>query len=302
MKLRYYLRGLGVGIIVTAIIMNIAFSNKQEMSDEEIKARAAELGMIEDTVLAPNQTPTPTAGAAADGQGWTNIVTPTQTDDIAVSHAAGQTTEQPAQGEAASGVPTPTAAITETPMSSPTATPTAKPTAVPTAIPTPTPTATPTAKPTVVPTATPTPTAKPTAAPTATPTPTAKPTAAPTATPTPTAKPTAAPTSTPTPTAKPTAAPTATPTPTAKPTATPTATPTPTQAVQETVTITINSGEGSGTVSRKAAQAGLVADAADFDRYLCANGYDKKLAVGNHIIPVGASYEEIAKKLTSHGN
>ena len=232
MKLRYYLRGLGVGIIVTAIIMNIAFSNKQEMSDEEIKARAAELGMIEDTVLAPNQTPTPTAGAAADGQGWTNIVTPTQTDDIAVSHAAGQTTEQPAQGEAASGVPTPTAAITETPMSSPTATPTAKPTAVPTAIPTPTPTATPTAKPTVV----------------------------------------------------------------------PTATPTPTQAVQETVTITINSGEGSGTVSRKAAQAGLVADAADFDRYLCANGYDKKLAVGNHIIPVGASYEEIAKKLTSHGN
>ncbi len=274
MKLRYYLRGLGVGIIVTAIIMNIAFSNKQEMSDEEIKARAAELGMIEDTVLAPNQTPTPTAGAAADGQGWTNIVTPTQTDDIAVSHAAGQTTEQPAQGEAASGVPTPTAAITETPMSSPTATPTAKPTAVPTAIPTPTPTATPTAKPTVVPTATPTPTAKPTAAPTATPTPTAKPTAAPTATPTPTAKPTAA----------------------------PTATPTPTQAVQETVTITINSGEGSGTVSRKAAQAGLVADAADFDRYLCANGYDKKLAVGNHIIPVGASYEEIAKKLTSHGN
>ena len=274
MKLRYYLRGLGVGIIVTAIIMNIAFSNKQEMSDEEIKARAAELGMIEDTVLAPNQTPTPTAGAAADGQGWTNIVTPTQTDDIAVSHAAGQTTEQPAQGEAASGVPTPTAAITETPMSSPTATPTAKPTAVPTAIPTPTPTATPTAKPTVVPTATPTPTAKPTAAPTPTPTPTAKPTAAPTATPTPTAK----------------------------PTATPTATPTPTQAVQETVTITINSGEGSGTVSRKAAQAGLVADAADFDRYLCANGYDKKLAVGNHIIPVGASYEEIAKKLTSHGN
>ena len=274
MKLRYYLRGLGVGIIVTAIIMNIAFSNKQEMSDEEIKARAAELGMIEDTVLAPNQTPTPTAGAAADGQGWTNIVTPTQTDDIAVSHAAGQTTEQPAQGEAASGVPTPTAAITETPMSSPTATPTAKPTAVPTAIPTPTPTATPTAKPTVVPTATPTPTAKPTAAPT----------------------------STPTPTAKPTAAPTSTPTPTAKPTATPTATPTPTQAVQETVTITINSGEGSGTVSRKAAQAGLVADAADFDRYLCANGYDKKLAVGNHIIPVGASYEEIAKKLTSHGN
>ena len=191
--------------------MNASFSRKDEMSDEEIKARAAELGMIENTVLAPpNQTPTPTAGAAAEAPGRTGIVTPAE-----------------------SGRETPTVE--------------------------PTPTATP------VPTATPTPTAVPT----------------PTATPVPTATPT----------------PTAVPTPTATPI--PTATPTP---ARDTATITINRGEGSDTVSRKAAQAGLVEDAADFDRYLCENGYDKKLVTGSHVIPLGSSYEEIARRLTGLGN
>ena len=195
---------------MTAIIMNASFSRKDEMSDEEIKARAAELGMIENTVLAPpNQTPTPTAGAAADAPGRTGIVTPAE---------SGQETP-PAVSPSASSTPT---AIPE---------PTAEPT--------------------------------------------------PTATPVPTATPT----------------PTATPVPTAIPT--PTATPTP---ARDTVTITINRGEGSDTVSRKAAQAGLVEDAADFDRYLCENGYDKKLVTGNHVIPLGSSYEEIARLLTGLGN
>ena len=195
---------------MTAIIMNASFSRKDEMSDEEIKARAAELGMIENTVLAPpNQTPTPTAGAAADAPGRTGIVTPAE---------SGQETP-PAVSPSASSTPT---AIPE---------PTAEPT--------------------------------------------------PTATPVPTATP----------------APTATPVPTAIPT--PTATPTP---ARDTVTITINRGEGSDTVSRKAAQAGLVEDAADFDRYLCENGYDKKLVTGNHVIPLGSSYEEIARLLTGLGN
>ena len=47
MKLKYYLRGLGVGIIFTAIIMGIALSgNKKEtLTDEEIIERAKLLGM-----------------------------------------------------------------------------------------------------------------------------------------------------------------------------------------------------------------------------------------------------------------
>ena len=47
MKLKYYLRGLGIGIVVTAIIMTVALGNKQPMTDEEVIARAKELGMIE---------------------------------------------------------------------------------------------------------------------------------------------------------------------------------------------------------------------------------------------------------------
>lgn len=46
MKLKYYLRGLGIGIIVTTVILMISFSlNKNELSDEQIIARAEALGM-----------------------------------------------------------------------------------------------------------------------------------------------------------------------------------------------------------------------------------------------------------------
>lgn len=46
MKLKYYLRGLGIGIVVTTIILMISFSiHKEEISDEQIIARAEALGM-----------------------------------------------------------------------------------------------------------------------------------------------------------------------------------------------------------------------------------------------------------------
>lgn len=47
MKLRYYLRGLGIGILVTAFIIGIVRSPQGDMSDAEIRARAAELGMVD---------------------------------------------------------------------------------------------------------------------------------------------------------------------------------------------------------------------------------------------------------------
>ena len=47
MKLKYYLRGLGIGIIITTIILMIANSGyKKELTDEEIIARAERLGMV----------------------------------------------------------------------------------------------------------------------------------------------------------------------------------------------------------------------------------------------------------------
>lgn len=47
MKLKYYLRGMGIGIIVTTIILMISFSQREvEISDEQVMVRAAALGMV----------------------------------------------------------------------------------------------------------------------------------------------------------------------------------------------------------------------------------------------------------------
>lgn len=47
MKLKYYLRGLGIGIIVTTIILMVSFSKREvKISDEEVIARATQLGMV----------------------------------------------------------------------------------------------------------------------------------------------------------------------------------------------------------------------------------------------------------------
>ena len=47
MKLKYYLRGLGIGIIITTIVLMIAYSGyKTELTDAEIIARAEKLGMV----------------------------------------------------------------------------------------------------------------------------------------------------------------------------------------------------------------------------------------------------------------
>lgn len=48
MRLKGYLRGLGAGIFISAVLMGIATSGKDSMSDEEIKKRAAALGMVEE--------------------------------------------------------------------------------------------------------------------------------------------------------------------------------------------------------------------------------------------------------------
>lgn len=54
MEKKYYFRGLGLGIIVTAVIMGVALSGggtKEKMTDAEIIARAKELGMVENSTL-----------------------------------------------------------------------------------------------------------------------------------------------------------------------------------------------------------------------------------------------------------
>lgn len=77
------------------------------------------------------------------------------------------------------------------------------------------------------------------------------------------------------------------------------------RAVEENVpvssgsfTITINSGDGSDTASRKLAAVGVVSSASYFDDFLCANGYDKRIRPGTYSIPANASDEQIARIIT----
>lgn len=71
MEKKYYLRGLGLGIVVTAIIMGIALphgTKTREMTDDEVIARAKELGMTEDTRLLEPTEEEPEEADAADTQ------------------------------------------------------------------------------------------------------------------------------------------------------------------------------------------------------------------------------------------
>lgn len=48
MRLKYYMRGLGIGIVVTAVIMGVSSNGKKEgLTDAQIIARAKALGMVD---------------------------------------------------------------------------------------------------------------------------------------------------------------------------------------------------------------------------------------------------------------
>ena len=52
MNLKYYLRGLGLGIVLTAVILGItAGGGKESLTEDEIITKAKNLGMVEETVL-----------------------------------------------------------------------------------------------------------------------------------------------------------------------------------------------------------------------------------------------------------
>lgn len=109
MKLKYYLRGLGVGIVVTAVILTIANHLGNKMSDEDIIKRAAKLGMVmkEDESLFPptepeTTTPEPTSPSPAEQE--TTAVKPAEPET---------TTPVPAEPQT-SGVVIHTATITVT--------------------------------------------------------------------------------------------------------------------------------------------------------------------------------------------
>lgn len=193
MKLKYYLRGLGIGILVTTVILSLAGVGRKNMTDEEVVKRAKELGMVESTLLSdlPDQTKT-------------DEVRPTEPETSLQPETSEPETSEPEAGpepEESASTPETPEAPEETPVA-PEETPVSPEDG------------------------------------------------------------------------------------------------NPDTSAWETVTLVIGRGESSTTVSKNLKKAGIVEDAAAFDRFLCNNGYDKKIITGTYEIPYGASEEEIAKIIT----
>lgn len=69
MNLKSYLRGLGIGVVVTALIMGITTGRKKEvLSNEEIKERARALGMIEESQVLADMLGDEDSEGDVDGQ------------------------------------------------------------------------------------------------------------------------------------------------------------------------------------------------------------------------------------------
>jgi len=67
------------------------------------------------------------------------------------------------------------------------------------------------------------------------------------------------------------------------------------ESTGESISFVIAKGDSSDKVSRRLQELGLVEDAKAFDKYLCANGYDKRISVGTYEIPAGSLESDIAK-------
>ena len=236
MKLKYYLRGLGIGILVTTVILSLAGIGRKNMTDEEVIKRAKELGMVESTLLSdladqakadevkptePETSPQPEETLPPE---TTPATTPGEENDTEQKTPAGQ--ENGAEQETASAQENDTVQETtpgqkndteqETTLGQDNNTEPEK---------------------AIEPAATPETPVSPEDGSSDTP-------------------------------------------------------------AGETFTLVIGRGESSTTVSKNLQKAGIVEDAAAFDKFLCNNGYDKKIITGTYEIPYGASEEEIAKIIT----
>ena len=176
-RLKYYLRALGIGIIVTALLMG--YSQKPpQMSDEEILRRAAELELEgQREVLADLATATPEPENSLESDAAISAEsTASPVPGPTVEPAAG-TTPKPMVDPGASATPKPTAesgaSATPKPTAESGASATPKPTAESAVSPTPKPSEEPVASSTPKPTEEPavSPTPKPTEEPTVSPAP-----------------------------------------------------------------------------------------------------------------------------------
>lgn len=217
MNLKYYLRGLGVGIVVTSLILGIGLgSRKETLSNEEIKERARELGMVEESITVAEAAaqkeeeaqeaevtvaPVPEENAESDAEPIVNAEPEVSSEPAVSTGAAPEASEKPNVSAASEPAASTAAEAGATPEAG------------------------------------------------------------------------------------------------VKPVADEAEEDNGTAPEKEIVDITINPGEGSYVISQKLEQSGLIDDAAEYDAYLCDNGYHTKLRAGVHKIPMGSTREEIAKLL-----
>ena len=217
MNLKYYLRGLGVGIVVTSLILGIGLgSRKETLSNEEIKERARELGMVEESITVAEAAaqkeeeaqeaevtvaPVPEENAESDAEPIVNAEPEVSSEPAVSTGAAPEASEKPNVSAASEPAASTAAEAGATPEAG------------------------------------------------------------------------------------------------VKPVADEAEEDNGTAPEKEIVDITINPGEGSYVISQKLEQSGLIDDAAEYDVYLCDNGFHTKLRAGVHKIPMGSTREEIAKLL-----
>lgn len=200
MKLKYYLRGLGIGMLVVALLFTVSGSTGAKMSDEAVKRRAAQLGMVEKdkTVLGElgSETVSGETAEPESGVSESEKTTEAQTESVEADKNATQQQTEPSEGDAAEKNPAQdieeradevAERAEEIAENSP---------------------------------------------------------------------------------------------------------------AGRVVTLEVRRGDSSVSVARRAAEAGLVQSAADFDVFLCRNGYDKRISVGNYEITEGTSEKEIADIIT----
>ena len=218
MKLKYYMRGLGIGIVVAAVLMGIALGgDKERLSDDEIMARAKALGMVESSVLADlNKDKETEINPENDTQSEAEDETqePSQDEPVKESQSEQQTESE------------------EEPQSEPKDEPQTEPEKEQQSEPKDEPQTESEKEPQTEPDNQPDAEAQ---------------------------------------------------------------NPPQEDAQEEYVTLVIERGESSVSVSRSLAELGLVESAKDYDRYLCSNGYDKSIKVGTHKIKVGSTEKEIAE-------
>ena len=110
MRLKYFLRGLGIGIVVTTIILAISHNAGRRMSDSEVIERAKELGMAYTTAAQEDST----ESAADTTEPETDTTEPLTTGQESPTDTEAGSTAETESSEASTTVQETTTGIRET--------------------------------------------------------------------------------------------------------------------------------------------------------------------------------------------